>query len=158
MSVTIVAAVASNGVIGRDGELAVRIPEDLRRFKALTMGHTLVMGRRTWDSIGRALPGRRTIVVTRQPAWSGDGAERASSLDQALAAAMNDEVFIVGGAEIYRQALDRSQAMELTEVRAEAAGDVWFPPFDRTAWLEVAREGGDGHDFVRYERRPAQAS
>jgi dihydrofolate reductase len=158
MSVTIVAAVASNGVIGRNGDLAVRVPEDLRRFKALTMGHTLVMGRRTWDSIGRPLPGRRTIVVTRQPAWSAEGAERASSLDEALAAAAGDEAFVVGGADIYRQALDRSHAMEITEVRAEPAGDVWFPAFDRTAWVEVAREPGDGFDFVRYERRDPQAS
>ncbi len=158
MSVTIVAAVASNGVIGRDGDLAVRIPEDLRRFKAMTMGHTLVMGRRTWDSIGRALPGRRTIVVTRQADWSAEGADRATSLDQALAAAGADEVFVVGGAEIYRQALDRSDVMELTEVRAEPDGDVWFPPFDPADWLEVSRESGDGYDFVRYERRGPQAS
>ncbi len=159
VSVTIVAAVAGNGVIGRDGDLAVRIPEDLRRFKALTMGHTLVMGRRTWDSIGRALPGRRTIVVTRQPDWHAPGAERASSLEQALADAGPDQVFVVGGADIYRQALDRSDALELTEVRAEPPGDVWFPDFDRTAWVEVARTSGDGYDFVRYERRqPAQAS
>jgi dihydrofolate reductase len=158
VSVTIVAAVASNGVIGREGDLAVRIPEDLRRFKALTMGHTLVMGRRTWDSIGRALPGRRTIVVTRQADWSAEGAERASSFEQALATAGADEVFVVGGADIYRQALDRSDAMELTEVRAEPAGDVWFPAFDRTAWVEVARDRGDGFDFVRYERAAPQAS
>ena len=97
MTVTLVAAVGSNGVIGRDGDLAVRIPEDLRRFKAMTMGHTLVMGRKTWDSIGRALPGRRTIVITRQPDWSADGAEVAGSLPDALTMAGADEVFVAGG-------------------------------------------------------------
>jgi dihydrofolate reductase len=158
MTVTLIASVGRNGVIGRDGDLAVRIPADLRRFKALTMGHTLVMGRRTWDSIGRALPGRRTIVITRQPAWSADGAEVAGSVEAALRLAGSSEVFVVGGGEIYAQTLDRADALELTEVDAAPDGDTVFPPFDRTTWCEVAREAGDGYDFVRYEPAGAQAS
>ncbi len=156
MTVTLVAAVGSNGVIGRSGDLAVRIPEDLRRFKALTMGHTLVMGRKTWDSIGRALPGRRTIVVTRQPSWAAPGAEVAGSVEAALALAAGSEVFVVGGGEVYAQVLDRADALELTEVDASPDGDTYFPPLDRTAWAEVTREPHEGFAFVRYER--AQAS
>lgn len=156
MTVTLVAAVASNGVIGRDGDLAVRIPEDLRRFKAMTMGHTLVMGRKTWDSIGRALPGRRTIVVTRQPDWTADGADVAGSLADAVSMAGEDQVFIAGGGEIYRLALDAADALELTEVAAALDGDVSFPELDRSTWVEVAREPRDGFAWVRYER--AQAS
>jgi dihydrofolate reductase len=158
MAVTLIASVGRNGVIGRDGDLAVRIPADLRRFKALTMGHTLLMGRRTWDSIGRALPGRRTIVITRQPGWSADGAEVAGSVEAALRLAGSSEVFVVGGGEIYAQTLDRADALELTEVDAAPDGDTVFPPFDRTTWAEVAREAGDGYDFVRYEPAGAQAS
>jgi dihydrofolate reductase len=158
MPVTLIASVGRNGVIGRDGDLAVRIPADLRRFKALTMGHTLVMGRRTWESIGRALPGRRTIVITRQPGWSADGAEVAGSVEAALRLAGTAEVFVVGGGEIYAQTLDRADALELTEVDATPDGDTVFPPFDRTAWAEVARAPGDGYDFVRYEPAGPQAS
>jgi dihydrofolate reductase len=154
MTVTLVAAVASNGVIGRSGDLAVRIPEDLRRFKALTMGHTLVMGRKTWDSIGRALPGRRTIVVTRQPDWSAPGADVAPSVRAALELA-SGEVFVVGGGEIYDQTLDVADRLELTEIDAAPDGDTYFPAFDRAAWVEVEREAGDGFDFVRYERPQA---
>jgi dihydrofolate reductase len=154
MTVTLVAAVARNGVIGRSGDLAVRISEDLRRFKALTMGHTLVMGRKTWDSIGRALPGRRTIVVTRQPRWAAPGAEVAASVDLALALALagDAEVFVVGGGEIYAQTIHRADALELTEVDAALDGDTYFPEIDRTAWAEAARESRDGFAFVRYER------
>jgi dihydrofolate reductase len=158
MSVTIVSAVGTNGVIGKDGDLAVRIPEDLRRFKAITMGHTLVMGRKTWDSIGRALPGRRTIVITRQPDWSAEGADVAGSVEQSLAMADGAEVFVVGGAEIYRQLLDRCDVLDLTEVHDELEGDTHFPAFDRTAWAEVSRERHDGYDFVRYERRGPDGS
>jgi dihydrofolate reductase len=150
--VTLVAAVAQGGVIGQDGDLAVRIPADLRRFKALTTGHTLVMGRKTWDSIGRALPGRRTIVVTRQPSWSAPGAEVAGSVEAALALAEGSEVFVAGGGEIYAQTIATADALELTEVAASPAGDTYFPPIDRTTWAEVSRETHDGFAFVRYER------
>jgi dihydrofolate reductase len=157
MTVTLVAAVARDGVIGRAGDLVVRIPEDLRRFKALTMGHTLVMGRRTWDSIGRALPGRRTIVVTRQPSWTAPGADVAGSVEAALEMARGSEVFVVGGGEIYTQTIDQADVLELTEVDAAPAGDTYFPPLDQASWAEVRREPHDGFAFVRYERA-AQAS
>jgi dihydrofolate reductase len=151
--VTLVAAVGANRVIGRHGDLAVRISADLRRFKALTMGHTMVMGRKTWDSMPGALPGRRSIVITRDPAFRADGVDVTHSVEQAFALAGDAEVFVVGGGEIYAQTLDRADALELTEVAADLEGDVFFPELDRTAWAEVSREPGDGYDFVRYERR-----
>jgi dihydrofolate reductase len=152
MGVTIVAAVARNGVIGVDGGLPWRIPEDLRRFKALTLGHTLVMGRRTYESIGRPLPGRHTLVVTRNPDWSAEGVEVAASLEEALAVADDDEVFVVGGAEIYAQAMDLADVLELTEVESEPIGDVCFPPVRWADWTEVGRQPGDGFTFVTYHR------
>lgn len=156
MSVAIIAAVGANGVIGRDGGLPWRLPEDLRRFKALTMGHTLVMGRATYDSIGRPLPGRRTIVVTRQPAWSAPGVDVAHSVDEALLMAGRGPVFVAGGGEIYRQCLDRADVLHLTLVDASVEGDTWFPEFDRAAFREVAREPHADGDlpftFVTYER------
>jgi dihydrofolate reductase len=152
MTVTLLAAVARNGVIGREGDLAVRVPADLRRFKALTMGHTLVMGRKTWDSIGRALPGRRTIVITRQDGWSAEGADVTSTVDEALAMAGPAEVFVVGGGQIYAETLHRADVLELTEIDEAPAGDTYFPDIDPAMWVEVAREPGPGFDFVRYER------
>jgi dihydrofolate reductase len=155
MTVTLVAAVGRNGVIGRHGDLAVRISADLRRFKALTMGHPMVMGRKTFDSMGRPLPGRRSIVITRDSGWRRDGVEVVHSTDAAFDAAGPGPVFVVGGGEIYAQTLARADVLELTEVDADLDGDVYFPAFDRTAWTEVAREPGDGYDFVRYERSQA---
>jgi dihydrofolate reductase len=154
MTVTLVAAVGANRVIGRHGDLAVRISADLRRFKALTMGHTMVMGRKTWDSMPGALPGRRSIVISRQPGFSAAGADVVDSVDAAFALAGSDPVFVVGGGEIYTQTMDLANALELTEVHRDLAGDVFFPAVDRTTWSEVSREPGDGYDFVRYERRP----
>lgn len=155
MTLTAIAAVARNGVIGAQGDLPWRLPADLRRFKALTTGHVLVMGRKTFESIGRALPGRTTIVVTRRPGWSADGVRVASSVDDALAAAaeLGPETFVAGGAEIYAQTLAHADRLELTEVHAEPEGDTFFPELDRSAWLEVAREPHDGFDFVSYVRR-----
>ena len=153
MSITLVAAVGRNRVIGRHGDLAVRISADLRRFKALTMGRPMVMGRKTWDSMGGPLPGRRSIVVTRDPAWQAEGAEVEHSVESALARAGPGLVFVVGGGEIYAQTIGRADALELTEVDQDLEGDVLFPDLDRTAWAEVSREPGDGYAFVRYERR-----
>lgn len=155
MVVTIVAAVARNGVIGRDGDLPWHLPDDLRHFKALTIGHALVMGRKTFESIGRPLPGRTTVVVTRRDDWEAPGGVVvARSLEEALrrAAARAEEVFVVGGAEVYRQALDLADAMELTEVHASPEGDVRFPPVDWSRWRQTRRQCEDGIDFVRYER------
>jgi dihydrofolate reductase len=156
MPVTVVAAVARNGVIGRDGDLPWHLPEDLRRFKSLTMGHVLVMGRKTFESIGRPLPGRTTIVVTRQAGWPvPEGVLVAGDLEAALqqAAALDDDVFVVGGAEVYRQALGEADVLELTEVDAEPDGDVCFPAVDWSGWVETSRIVGEGFDFVTYERR-----
>jgi dihydrofolate reductase len=155
MTLTLLAAVGSNGVIGRDNDLPWHLPEDLGHFKRVTMGHTLVMGRRTFDSIGRPLPGRTTVVVTRQRDWSADGVTVTHSLPEALAAAAGADgarVFVVGGGEVYAQALPLADRMLLTEVDQAPEGDARFPVFDRTEWAETAREQHDGFAFVTYER------
>jgi len=139
----LIAAVARNGVIGRDGELPWRIPTDLQFFKATTMGKPMIMGRRTFESIGKALPGRTNIVVTRNPNFTADDVEVAADLEQALAIAAGqgaDEVMVIGGGEIYAVALPRADRLYLTEVHADAEGDVHFPDLDRTQWREVSRD------------------
>jgi dihydrofolate reductase len=154
-TVTLLAAVARNGVIGVDGGLPWRLPGDLPRVKSLTTGHVLVMGRKTFDSIGRALPGRSTVVVTRQPGWSAEDVHVAASVSQAIevAASIDDHVYVFGGAEVYAQTLDRADRLELTEVHAEPEGDTFFPAVDWSEWTEVSREHNDGFDFVTYERK-----
>ena len=156
MTVTLVAAVARNGVIGVDGGLPWHLPDDMRRFKELTTGHVLVMGRRTYESIGRPLPGRTTVVVTRTPGWSSDadGVLVAAGVPEALAAAaaIDDEVFVVGGARVYADALPLADRLELTHVDAEPAGDTLFPDVDWSEWRELRREEGDGVAYVTYER------
>lgn len=158
--ITLVAAVARNGTIGADGGLPWRLPADLKRFKALTMGHTMIMGRKTFESIGRALPGRRTIVVTRDRAWDAPETTVAHSVDEAveLAGAMDpgaadQAVMVVGGGEIYRQTLERADRLEITLVDADVVGDTRFPDIDPTVWHEVEREDADGYSFVSYRRR-----
>ncbi|RZT20404.1 dihydrofolate reductase [Kribbella sp. VKM Ac-2569] len=150
MSIILIAAVGRNGVIGRDNDLPWRIREDLQRFKQLTLGHTLVMGRKTYDSIGRPLPGRRTVVVTRQPDWSADGVEITHSLESALK--YDGTLYVAGGGEIYRQALPSAEALELTEVDQSPDGNVTFPELDPTTWTETARDPHDGFSFVSYRR------
>ena len=156
MTVTIVAAVARNGVIGVGGGLPWHLPDDLRRFKALTIGHVLVMGRRTYESIGRPLPGRTTVVVTRQADWpaGADEVMRARDVPGALELAheIDDEVFVVGGGQIYEEALPLADRLELTFVDAEPQGDTFFPEVDWSQWREVAREEGDGVEYVTYQR------
>lgn len=152
MSVVLIAAVGRNGVIGRDNDLPWRIREDLQHFKQLTLGHTLAMGRKTYDSIGRPLPGRRTVVVTRQPDWSAEGVEVVHSLDDALKLADGNDIYVAGGGEIYRLALPYADRLELTEVDQSPAGDVTFPEIDPTAWTETARDPHDGFTFVSYAR------
>lgn len=137
--IALVVAVARNGVIGRDNGLAWHLSSDLKRFKALTMGTTLLMGRRTWESIGRPLPGRRTLVLTRDHAFRPEGAETVHDWDSARAKAA-DRLMVVGGAEIYALALPHADLIHLTEVEAEPEGDVRFPPFDRSLYREVLRE------------------
>jgi dihydrofolate reductase len=159
-TVTLVAAVAANGVIGRDGGLPWHLPDDLRHLKRLTRGHVLVMGRRTYDSIGKPLPERTTIVVTRQPDWRAEGVLTAASVPEALvrAAEIDDEVFVLGGEEVFRLSLPEADAMVISEVDARPDGDTVFPSVDWTLWREVSREPYDGFDVVTYTRRvPADA-
>jgi dihydrofolate reductase len=156
LPLTIIVAVADNGVIGLGGKLPWKIPEDLRFFKSATMGHAIIMGRRTWDEVGRPLPGRRNIVISRTPGLTLEGAEVAPSLDDALALARRTdaEPFVIGGAAIYAAALPRATKILLTEVHRDVDGDTRFPPFDRTAWRETARRKGEseGVEFVTLER------
>lgn len=156
MTVTILAAVARNGVIGVGGGMPWHLPDEQALFKELTLGHVLVMGRRTFDSIGRPLPGRTTIVVTRNPEWQfpSELVLRASGLAEALAAAreIDDEVFVVGGAGVYAEALPLADRLALTLVDAEPDGDTFFPDVDWSDWEEVARRPGDGWVQVVYER------
>jgi dihydrofolate reductase len=163
--VSLVVAVAANGVIGRDNRMPWHLPEDLAYFKRLTLGHPVVMGRKTYESIlvtlGKPLPGRTNIVVTRQPGFSAPGCTVAASVDAALAAARDaDEVFVIGGAEIYRLALQRADRVYLTRIDAAFAGDIRFPALDPAEWREASREdhppAGErafGFAFLRYERR-----
>lgn len=163
-----IAALAANGVIGRDNSLPWHLPEDLKRFKALTLGHPVIMGRKTFESIvavlGRPLPGRANIVITRSAALAGARPEWtnvvvAASLDQAIAAAgETDEAFIIGGAQVYSMALPRARRLYLTEVLSPAQGDAFFPARNPADWREISRERGPEsipglrYEFVVYER------
>jgi dihydrofolate reductase len=132
---------SKNRVIGANGAIPWHLPEELKRFKALTMGHHIVMGRKTWESIGRLLPGRETVIVTRQPGYKVPGATITHSLDSAIAACRDDpEIFVIGGAEIIAEALPVAGRIYLTTVEAEVAGDTFMPEFDRGAWREVSSE------------------
>lgn len=148
---TIIAAVARNGIIGRDNKMPWHLPEDLKHFKTLTMGHPMIMGRKTWESLPGRLPGRPHIVVTRNPVYRADGATVANSLAAAIAAAGDSEaVFVIGGAELYAQALPLADHLELTEIDAEFEGDTRFPTWDRTAWREAARQAATATNGLRY--------
>ncbi|WNO08864.1 dihydrofolate reductase [Teredinibacter sp. KSP-S5-2] len=164
----LVVAVAENGVIGRDNQLPWRLSRDLQYFKRVTMGAPMIMGRKTFESIGKPLPGRLSIVVTRQQDWAFEGVKVAHSLENAIAIAEQaiaageyetDQVFVVGGAQLYGHAIQMSAKLYLTEVHAEVEGDTFFPRFDRNEWREVSREkpekvDGDSHpySFVILER------
>lgn len=137
--VFLLAAMAANRVIGRDGAMPWHIPADLRRFKTLTMGQPMVMGRKTFDSLPGLLPGRRHIVITRDTQWEGEGAEVAHSLDQAIALANAPHIAVIGGGEIYALALPRAARVELTEIAGDFAGDTHMPPLG-DGWRETFRE------------------
>lgn len=140
-TVSLIAAVARNGAIGKDNALLWRLPEDLKFFKRTTLGCPVIMGRKTWDSIGRPLPGRRNIVVTRNTAWQAEGAEVFHDLTSALAATADvPKVFVIGGGELYAQALPLVDELVLTEVDADFEGDTFFPPWDRGAFTETSRQ------------------
>jgi dihydrofolate reductase len=139
--VSIIVATDERGAIGRAGQLPWRLPDDLKRFKALTLGKPVVMGRRTWDSIGRPLPGRLNLVVTRQAGLHLPGATVVGSLDEALSAAGDSpEICVIGGADIYRLALPLADTLHITRVHAVVDADTYFPLLDLEQWVEVARE------------------
>ena len=160
MIVSIIAAMSENRIIGRGGDLPWCLPADLARFKALTTGHMIIMGRKTFDSIGKPLPGRKSIVVTRNPDYHPGGVHVARSIEQAIGdSASEKEIFIVGGGEIYRQALPIVGKMYLTIVHATIEGDTYFPKFDERDWRLVDDEHHEADDhhthafsFQRYER------
>ncbi len=158
---SIIVAMAKNHTIGINNTLPWRCPEDLKHFKALTMGHHMIMGRKTFDSIGKPLPGRTTVVVTRNSDLQIEGCQMAHSLKAAIAAcAGEDEIFIVGGAELYRQAITLADTLYITEIQQDVDGDAYFPEFDKNAWREAARMVGSqttpqplNFHFVTYRRK-----
>lgn len=160
-AVSIIVATDEQGGIGLRGALPWHLPEDLKRFKALTMGKPIVMGRRTYDSIGRPLPGRQNIVISRQAGRSIAGCTVVDSMDAALAAAGTaPEVFVIGGADVYRLAIPRAQTLYLTSVHSVVGADTFLPAFDRADWEEVAREDhpanerhAHAYSFVTFRRR-----
>jgi dihydrofolate reductase len=155
--VVIIAAVAKNRVIGKDNQLIWNIPEDMAHFKALTAGHTVIMGRRTWESLPprfRPLPGRRNIVISRQPDYAAPGAELADSLENALKlASAADTVFIIGGEQIYAQAMALADRLEITEVDLEPEGDAWFPEISTVNWKKTSNLKCAGCAFVTYRKQ-----
>ncbi len=160
MTITLLAAVARNGVIGRHGAIPWRVPGEQAHFKTVTMGHVLVMGRRTYESIGRPLPGRTTVVVTGNPEWRATGGPTdavltASTVHEALrrARSVDDGVFVVGGARVYADSLGSADELLITWVDAEPAGDTYFPEVDWAQWVESERETHDGWAVAHYRRR-----
>ncbi len=153
--IILIAAVAENGVIGAGNQLPWKLSADLKRFKSLTLGHTLIMGRKTFDSIGRPLPGRTTIVITRDRGWTREGVTVAHNLDEALAKA-HGEIFIAGGGEIYAQAMARADRLYITHVKEPFDGDAKFPAIDAHEWRAVEREPHLDEalpfEFVTYDR------
>ncbi|QRK13101.1 dihydrofolate reductase [Archangium violaceum] len=159
MTLSAIVAMASNRCIGRDNTLPWRLPADLKRFKQLTMGHTLILGRKTYESIGRPLPGRTMVVVTRQRDYAPEGVQVVHSLEQALEQARgDDEAFIGGGADLYRQAMERVQRLYLTRIEREYEGDAFFPEVNLSGWRLLAEEHHPAtateppFSFLTYER------
>ena len=151
MKLTLIVALAENRVIGRDGALPWHLPDDLRRFKSLTMGRPMLMGRRTFDSIGRALPGRRSLVLTHRPAGLPPGVEAVDSLAAAMSACAGEpELCVIGGAGVFRQSLPLATRLELTLVHAVVEGDVLFPGYDRGEWREIARSEHPADEHHRW--------
>lgn len=164
---SLMVAKASNRVIGRNNKLPWYLPNDLKYFKQVTFGKPVIMGRKTWDSLGKPLPGRTNIVITRQPDFQAEGAKVVATLEEAVTMAENvafiegqDEAVVMGGAEIYALALPKADRLYLTEVHAEVDGDTWFPEYDTAEWKEIGREdfpaeGPNPYDysFAVYERK-----
>ena len=162
--ISIIAAMAENRVIGVNNSLPWRLPADLRHFRQLTTGHHVIMGRRNYESIGKPLPDRTNIVITRNPAYQAPGCWVKHSLAEALQNTQNDpEVFIIGGAEIYRQAIGDADRIYLTLVHADISGDTFFPEFDMREWRETSRvrheadeKNSYAYSFVTYDRKTAE--
>lgn len=156
----LIAAVANNGVIGKNNALPWHLPEDMKHFKALTTGHAVIMGRKTWESLPpkfRPLPNRLNIVLTRNSSYQAVGATVVNSLDEAVKVGAGGTAFVIGGATLYAQALPLAERLELTEIDAAFPGDAFFPEIDRAQWREVARSSGVsaaglGYAFTTYER------
>jgi dihydrofolate reductase len=159
MTVSLIVAYSRNRTIGKDNALPWKLPGDMAHFKRTTMGCPVIMGRKTWESLGRALPGRRNVVITRQDNYQATGAETATSLDQALEMTRDDpEVFVIGGAQIYEQSLQVADRIVATEVHAIIDGDAFFPSLDARIWQETVRstqpaENGLSYDLVEYRRK-----
>jgi dihydrofolate reductase len=154
MRIALIVAMAENGVIGCNNQLPWHIPADLRHFRTLTMGKPIIMGRKTYESIGRPLPGRDNIVITADSLYEADGCQVVHSIDQALAAAGScQEAMIIGGANLYRQTLEKADRLYLTLVKAEPQGDTWFPEIELQQWREVERETheADGNNEYDYD-------
>lgn len=157
-TLSIIVAIAKDGVIGVDNTLPWHLPEDLKRFRALTMGHHIIMGRKTYDSLGRLLPGRTTVIVTRNKDYHVEGALIAHSLEQAIALCKNDdEVFLIGGAELYQAGLSLANKLYITEIDLDVTGDAYFPQIPASQWQEIAREAhvsekGLNFSYVTYMR------
>jgi len=162
-AIALIAAVAANGVIGIGNRLPWRLAEDLKRFRALTTGHSVIMGRKTWESLSRVLPERQNIVVTRQQGYIAPGAEVAGSFDEAVALArLPEPVFCIGGSELFSEALAQAQRLYLTEIDRDFDGDAMFPSWRADHWKEIAREarhseepGGFDYAYATYERTPS---
>lgn len=156
--IVLVAAVAANGIIGKDGKLPWHLPEDLKHFKQVTMGHPVIMGRKTWESLKGPLPGRDNIVITRQAGYEATGAAVASSLDAALALCAGEPVVcVIGGEQVFNDSLPVATQLDLTEIQQDFEGDTRFPAYDRSQWRVKKREAhtaanGMRFDFVLYER------
>ncbi|MFM2434479.1 MAG: hypothetical protein RL063_458 [Pseudomonadota bacterium] len=159
-NLSIIVAVAENGVIGHHNALPWHLPEDLKNFRALTTGHHIIMGRKTYESLGRLLPGRTTVIVTRNPAYKIEGALIAHTLEDAIALCQHDaEAFLIGGAELYQAGLSFATKLYLTEIALTPEGDAYFPKVDTQLWSEVSREGhtseqGLAFSYVTYLRKP----
>jgi dihydrofolate reductase len=157
---SIISAMAQNRTIGINNTLPWRLPEDLKHFKALTLGHHILMGRKTFESLPGILPGRTHVVITRNRDFQANNCVVAHSIDEAIALAGSDEeIFFIGGADLYKQALAYADRMYLTEIRQDFDGDAWFPEFDQKTWQEISREphqsaNGLTFDFVIYEKKP----
>jgi dihydrofolate reductase len=150
--ISLIVALAENGVIGRDGDLPWRLSADLRRFKSITMGHHIVMGRKTYESINRLLPGRTTVILTRTGDYQVEGAIVADSLDAAIGKIeSDDEVFIIGGAEVYRQSIDAAERLYVTAVQAKVDGDTLFPDIDWRQWRLLEEEPHSADEKNEYD-------